>query len=130
MKWLSFAVLIIALLAPCLAADGTSALEGTWSGDWTPKGGIATAVTVTITPEAHGKLTGRFLSPVRMEIASAAYNPKTHGNTIDALDESSGATYKLVGKVSGTDITGTIDVGNRTGHVLLIKWTYTGIGFK
>ena len=130
MKWLSFAVLTVTLIAPCLAADETSALEGTWSGDWTPKGGIATAVTVTLTTEAHGKLTGRFLSPVRMEIASAAYNPKTHGITVDALDESSGATYKLVGKVSGTDITGTIDVGNRTGHVLLIKWTYTGIGFK
>ena len=130
MKWFGVAVLTIMLLAAHVAANQTSALEGTWSGDWTPKGGIATAVTVTLTTEPHGKLTGMFLSPVRMEIASAAFNPKTHGITIDALDKSSGITYKLVGKVSGTDMTGTIDVGNRTGHVLLIKWTYTGVGFK
>jgi hypothetical protein len=65
-----------------------------------------------------------------MDIASATYNPTTHAITIDALDVTSGATYKLVGKVSGTDMTGTIDNGNRAGHVLLIKWTYTGIGFK
>jgi hypothetical protein len=129
-KWLGVALLTVTLAAPHVGADQTSALEGTWSGDWTPKGGIATAVTVTLTTEANGKLTGSFLSPVRMEIASAAYNPKTHGLTIDALDKSSGATYKLVGKVAGTDITGTIAVGDRTGHVLLIKWTYTGVGFK
>ena len=130
MKWLGATVLAVTLAAPGVAADQLANLEGTWSGDWTPKGGIATAVTVTLTTEAHGKLTGKFLSPVHMEIASATYNPKTHGITIDALDETSGDTYKLVGKVSGTDMTGTIDVGNRTGHVLLIKWTYTGIGFK
>jgi hypothetical protein len=130
MRWLSLAVLTVTLIAPCLAADGASALEGTWSGDWTPKGGIATAVTVTLTLDGHGKLTGKFLSPVHMEVASATYNPKTQGITIDAVDEHSSATYKLVGKVSGTDISGTIDVGNRAGHVLLIKWTYTGIGFK
>ena len=130
MKWLTFAVLAVTLVAPCVAADRTSTLEGTWSGDWTPTGGIATAVTVTLTSEVHGKLTGRFLSPVRIDVTSAAYNPKTQGITIDALDEKSGVTYKLVGKVSGTEIKGTIDAGNRTGHVLLIKWTYTGIGFK
>jgi hypothetical protein len=130
MKWLGAAVLAMALGTPGIALGQPPGLEGTWSGDWTPKDGIATAVTVTLTMEPHGKLTGKFLSPVPMEIASAAYDPKTHGITIDALDKSSGETYKLVGKVSGTDMTGTIDVGNRTGHVLLIKWTYTGIGFK
>ena len=130
MKWLSVAVVAVTLIAPCIAADRSSDLEGTWSGDWTPTGGIATAVTVTLMSDSHGKLTGRFLSPVRMDVTGAAYNPKTQRITIDALDEKSNETYKLVGKVSGTEIKGTIDAGNRTGHVLLIKWTYTGIGFK
>ena len=130
MKWLSLAVLILTIVAPCVAADKASDLEGTWSGDWTPKGGIATAVTVIFTPKADGKLTGRFLSPAPMEFTGAAYDPKTRGVTIEGVDEKAGATYKLVGKVSGNDITGTITVGDRTGHVLLIKWTYTGIGFK
>src|SRR5579862_413282 len=130
MKWLSLAALIVTLIAPCIAADKASDLEGNWSGDWTPKGGIANEMTVTLTPGAHGKLTGRFLSPVPMEFTRAAYNPKTQVVTIEALDEKSGAAYKLIGKVSGTDITGTMSVGDQTGHVLLIKWTFTGIGFR
>ena len=130
MKWLSLAIVTVALVVPCAAAGQSSTLEGTWSGDWTPKGGIATAVTVVFTPRDAGKLTGKFLSPAPMEFTNAAYNPKTRVVTLEGLDQKAGDTYKLSGKVSGNDLTGTITVGDRTGHVLLIKWTYTGVGFK
>src|SRR5690348_7031713 len=115
-------LLALALVAPCTAADTATNLEGTWSGDWTPKGGIATAVTVVLTPR-EGKLTGKFLSPVPMEFTSAVYDPKTRTVTIEGRDDKAGQTYKVSGKVAGTDLTGTMTAGDRTGHVLLIKWT-------
>ena len=52
-----FITLVLLLLAPVAAADLT-AMNGTWSGNWTPKGGVPDAITVELKTDESGKIAG------------------------------------------------------------------------
>src|SRR5687768_9066324 len=93
--------------APFLAAE-TVEVSGTWSGTWTPQGGVRDAVTVQLRQESDGNLTGKFLTPIRVDFKKASFNPKTGTLTLEAIDESSGKHYKLDGKLQGTEFKGTL----------------------
>jgi len=117
-------ILAVFLIIPCagFAAD-INDITGTWSGNWTPKGGVLDAMTIEARVE-NGKVVGKFRTPVPMDFARASYDPKTGAVSIEATDSKSGKSYKLDGKLTGNDIKGTIVVGGVPGDVLLIKWTY------
>jgi hypothetical protein len=112
------------LLAPVWAAD--TAISGTWSGNWTPKGGVPDAVTVELRQDSGGKLTGKFVTPTPMEFTKASYVAATGVVTFEATDTKSGKAYKLQGKVKGTELTGTLTTGEAEGEIRLIKWTFFG----
>ena len=101
-------------------------LNGTWSGNWTPKGGIPEAMTVEIKQESDSRLTGKFVTPVKADFTNTSFNPKTHALLLEAVDEKSGKRYKVTGKIEGTELTGTLNAGNTTGDLRLIKWTFFG----
>ena len=98
-------------------------IAGTWSGNWTPKGGVIDAATVEIRVEG-GKLVGKFRTPLSVDFSRATFDPKTGAVSLEAKDPKSGHAYKLDGKVTGNDLKGTMTVGTTPGEVLLIKWTY------
>ena len=114
--------LFLGIPGVCSAAD-INDIAGTWSGNWTPKGGIIDAVTVEIRVES-GKLVGRFRTPVAMDFTRATFDPKTGVVVLEANDAKAGRAYKVDGKLSGNDIKGTLTAGTTAGEVLLIKWTY------
>ena len=117
-------ILAFILVVPCVAiAADINDIAGTWSGNWTPKGGVLDAMTIEARVE-NGKIVGKFRTPVPMDFTRASYDPKTGAVSIEATDSKSGKTYKLVAKLMGNDIKGTIDAGGVPGDVLLIKWTY------
>ena len=119
----------IPLTLTLLTATGVpdpSPISGTWSGNWTPKGGLPDAVTIELKLDDYGKLTGKFRTPVPMEFSEASFNPKTKTVTFEAMDEKSGKHYGLEGKLQGTEITGTMRVNDTKGEVRLIKWTFFG----
>ena len=119
-------VFIAAILAaPILVAD-MNALKGTWSGNWTPKGGVPDSITLELKLDANGKLSGKFLTPVPMDFSKASFNSKTAMVLLEAGDPQSGKHYKVEGKVEGTEIKGTFENNGVTGEVRLIKWTYFG----
>jgi hypothetical protein len=115
----------VLLLATAAAADLT-AINGTWSGNWTPKGGIPDAITVELKVDESGKLTGKFRSPVPMDFSKASFIPTTGTVTFEATDEKSGKHYKLEGKLKGTELIGTLGANDTVGEVRLIKWTFFG----
>jgi hypothetical protein len=124
MKTILFSFFVTALfLAPVFAAE--TAINGTWSGNWTPKGGVPDAVTVELRQES-GKFTGKFLTPAPMDFTKATYVAATGVVTFEAMDTKSGKTYKLQGKVKGTELTGTLTAGETEGEIRLIKWTFFG----
>jgi hypothetical protein len=128
MKRAFFLIAMAAMLFPGLvtiaSADVQPAdLEGTWSGGWTPDGGIRDAMTIELKHEG-AELKGRFLTPVSLDFTKARFNKKTQTLEIDALDAGTGKTYKLNAKVEGTEIKGKLSVGPQSGEVQLIKWTY------
>jgi hypothetical protein len=117
-------ILAVILIIPAIAAAADiNDIAGTWSGNWTPKGGILDAMTIEVKVE-NGKISGKFRTPVPMDFTRASYDPKTGAVSIEANDAKSGKTYKITAKLMGNDIKGTIDVGGTPGDVLLIKWTY------
>jgi hypothetical protein len=103
-----------------------SAFNGTWSGNWTPKGGVPDAVTVELREDAAGKITGKFLTPAPMEFSKASFNRSTGVVTFEATDAKSGKHYRLDAKLKGTELTGTLGEDDTTGDVRLIKWTFFG----
>jgi hypothetical protein len=117
-------IFAVSLIIPSMgfAAD-INDITGTWSGNWTPKGGVLDAMTIEARVE-NGKIVGRFRTPVPMDFTRASYDPKTGVVSIEATDSKAGKTYKLDARLAGSDIKGTIVVGGVTGDVLLIKWTY------
>lgn len=115
----------VLLLATASAAD-LAAINGTWSGNWTPKGGVPDAVTVELRRDAAGNLTGKFLTPAPMDFSKASFNRTTETVTCEAKDEKSGKQYKLEGKLKGTELIGTLGADNTVGEVRLIKWTFFG----
>jgi hypothetical protein len=125
---LSLFLATLTLLVPSVAAQTTPAtpLNGTWSGNWTPKGGVPDAVTVEIKQDSTGKLTGKFLTPTQMDFDKASFIAKTGTLTLEATDTRGGKHYKLEGKVEGTEVKGTLTNEDKTGDVRLIKWTFFG----
>ena|ERR1051326_6971755 len=109
-------------LLPLLAET----LNGTWSGNWTPKGGVPDAVTLELKEDNAGMVTGKFVNPAPMEFSKAVFNEKTGTMTLEATDKKSGKQYKLDGKVQGTELKGTLSAGETSGEIRLIKWTFFG----
>jgi hypothetical protein len=120
---LSFLVAAVMMVPFVCAAADINDIAGTWSGNWTPKGGVLDAVTVEMRVE-NGKVVGKFRTPVAMDLTKASYDPKTGVVSFEATDPKANKVYKLDGKLAGTDIKGTLLVGTTPGDVLLIKWTY------
>ena len=122
--------LILLAFAAAIAFAGTVAadtlheqLTGTWSGNWTPAGGITDTMTIQLNYE-EGKLTGKFVTPTAVNFTKATFNPKTRLVSVQAVDAISGKQYKLEGKIEGTEINGTVTADNQTGAARLIKWTF------
>ena len=120
---LSFMVAALLLVPRIGGAADINDIAGTWSGNWTPKGGVLDAVTVEFRVEA-GKVTGKFRTPVAMDFTKVTFNPTTGVVAIEATDTKANKLYKLDGKVTGNDLKGTLVAGGTPGDVLLIKWTY------
>jgi hypothetical protein len=123
------AVFVFVLLAAALgvlpAAADQSSLTGTWSGDWTPKDQFR-AITIELKQaDAAGAVTGRFVAPFEAEFERASVT-KTGMVKAEATDKKSGTRYTLEGKVQGTEIRGTLNAGDLSGDLLLIKWTFFG----
>jgi len=118
--------MVAMLLSTAARAAETTTLSGTWSGNWTPKGGTPDAITLELRQEAGGKLTGKFLTPQPMEFSKASFNAATGVVMFEATDAKSGKSYKVEGKVKGTELIGTLAAGDTTGEVRLIKWTFFG----
>ena len=125
MKAALFVPMSVLLLATASAAD-LAAINGTWSGNWTPKGGVPDAVTVELRRDAAGNLMGKFLTPVPMDFSKASFNPTTGIVRFEAADAKSGKQYKLEGKLKGTELIGTLAADDTAGEVRLIKWTFFG----
>jgi hypothetical protein len=121
-----FGVVMMALTALAPLAEAQSAITGTWSGNWTPKGGVPDAVTIEIRQGTAGAVTGKFLNPAGMDFSKATFNAKTGVLAITASDQKSGKQYKLDGKVEGNEIKGTLGTGDTSGEIRLIKWTFFG----
>lgn len=117
-------LVILALLVSWPAIAETVEVGGTWSGNWVTQGGEWNAVTVQFVQQDSGKLTGKFLTPVPMDFKKITYDSKTGKILLEATDEASGKNYKLDAKFQGTELKGTLSANEKTGEVLLIKWTY------
>jgi len=117
-----FVILAMFVALPAVAQNVE--LSGTWSGNWMPKGGVWTAVTVQLVQEDAGKLTGKFLTPAPMEFKKVTFDAKTGKILVEAIDAASGKNYKLDAKFQGTELKGTLAANETTGELLLIKWTY------
>ena len=126
MKALLFVLTMFVLLLATVAAADLPAINGTWSGNWTPKGGVPDAVTVELRRHAAGNLMGKFLTPVPMDFSKASFNPTTGIVRFEAADAKSGKQYKLEGKLKGTELIGTLAADDTAGEVRLIKWTFFG----
>lgn len=112
------------LLVPGIAmSQDPPKVVGTWSGNWTPKGGVMDAITVEISQES-GKFVGKFRSPVAVDFSSVSFDSKTGAVKAAATDSKSGKAYKIDGKLTGNEIKGTLTAGDTSGELLLIKWTY------
>ena len=118
----NFILLVVAV--PMLSVVASGQVAGTWSGTWTPKGGVPDAVTVEFKQDAKGVVTGRFLTPAPMQFGKVSYDAKTRALLVEAADSKSGKHYKLEGKVEGTEIKGRLQANDVAGDLLLIKWTY------
>jgi hypothetical protein len=110
------------LLSASLLSADVHNLVGTWSGSWTPKGGVMDAVSVQFQEES-GILKGKFMSPAPVEFTKVSVD-KTDVVRIEATDPKTGKVYKVEGKLKGTEIKGTFTAGDVSGDLLLIKWTY------
>jgi hypothetical protein len=117
-------LVIFAMFVALPAASETVEISGTWSGNWVTQGGVWNAVTVQFVQQDSGKLSGKFLTPVQMDIRKVSFDPKTGKLLLEAVDETSGTNYKLDGKFQGTELKGTLSANEMTGELLLIKWTY------
>jgi hypothetical protein len=119
-------LLCVSLLPLTLVANTKleDQMIGTWSGTWTPEGGIRDSMTIELRRDESGKLNGRFVTPSSMNFNKMAFNSKTRTLTVEALDKESGKEYTLSAKVEGNEINGSLTVDKQSGKVNLIKWTY------
>jgi hypothetical protein len=124
MKAVLLGLIAAILLVPGIAmSQDPPSVVGTWSGSWTPKGGVMDAVTVEISQDS-GKLVGKFRSPAAMDFSSVSFDARTGAVKAAATDSKSGKAYRIDGKLTGNEIKGTLTVGDTSGDLLLIKWTY------
>ena len=100
----------------------TTEIKGTWSGNWTPKGGVPDSITIELRQE-NGKVTGRFVTPMPMEFSKVSYMPATGAIVLEASDKA-GKVYRIDGKIQGTELKGTVSMKDQVGEARLIKWTY------
>ena len=126
MKTVLFVFTMSVLLLAIVAAADQPAINGTWSGNWTPKGGVPHAVTVELRRDAAGNLTGKFLTPVPMAFNKASFNATAGIIRFEATDAKSGKQYKVEGKLKGTELIGTLTADDTAGEVRLVKWTFFG----
>ena len=105
MKIVLLVFLTSVFLMVTVAAADLTAINGTWSGNWTPKGGVPDAITVELRRDAAGNLTGKFLTLTAMDFTKASFNPVTGIVAFEATDEKAGRHYKLDGKLKGTELT-------------------------
>jgi hypothetical protein len=98
-------------------------LNGTWSGSWTIAG-VRDAMSIEIKHDDTGKLTGRFVSPKSIAFTKATFDSKTHSLLLEGTDATARKSYKVSAKLEGTEIKGTATVGNESGPIDLIKWTF------
>jgi hypothetical protein len=117
------ALMVVALAVPSAIADSTE-ISGTWSGSWIPEGSIRDSVTVEIEQDGNGNIKGRFATPADVRFSLAKFNPQTRTLVVEARDEKSGELYKLNARLTGAELTGTLERGAIKGTVHLIKWTY------
>ena len=117
-------LLLCVSLLPLTLLAKTDQLIGTWSGAWTPEGGIRDAMTIELKRDENGRLYGRFVTPSSMNFNKMAFNSNTRMLTAAALDEKSGQEYTLNARLEGNEINGSLAVGKQSGKVNLIKWTY------
>jgi hypothetical protein len=115
---------LVAVFSVVQPLEAAVEVNGKWSGGWTPQGGVRDAVTVEFSQDAAGKVTGRFITPVEMAFTAVTVNTTSGAVTLEAKDAKSGKVYKLDGKIEGTELKGTLKVGDVSGEVRLIKWTY------
>ena len=120
---LGFLTVALLLMPMASSAADINDIVGTWSGNWTPKGGVIDAFTIEVRLES-GKLSGRFRTPAPMDFTKVTFDPKSGNVSVEATDAKEKKAYKLDGKLAGNDIKGTMVVGGVTGEFLLIKWTY------
>jgi hypothetical protein len=118
--WSLFLALFLLFVSP-LSAE-TDSIVGTWSGNWTPKGGVMDAVSVQVREE-NGMLKGKFMSPAAMDFTKVSVD-KAGIVKLEATDSKTGKVYKVDGHLKGTEIKGTMTAGDVSGDLLLIKWTY------
>ena len=120
-----FAISAAILLAMPLSADTMQdRLNGTWSGSFIPASGARDAMTIELKHDDLGALVARVVSPVSMTFTKAAFDTKTHSLSFEGTDFVTGKQYKLRAKVEGTEIKGTVTVGDESGSIDLIKWTF------
>ena len=118
--------MVAAIVVPSFAADTSVELAGKWSGNWKPQSGIPDAMTIELTQETSGRLTGKFLTPVPIEFTRASFDRKTRAITLETMDPKTGKHYKIDGTIQGTELKGTLGIDDVKGELLLIKWTYFG----
>ena len=71
-------------------------------------------------------LSGRFVNPVRIDFSKASFVARTGTITLEATDNNTSKHYKIDGKVEGNEIKGTLAIGETSGELRLIKWTFFG----
>src|SRR6516162_8105127 len=101
MHWISLGLALSLLTQPASSVrpPDRTALHGTWSGDWMPNG-IWQAITIELSEDKPGVLTGRFVTrPSPIAFSKVSFDGKTSAIVIDANDQTSGKEYHLVGKV-------------------------------
>jgi len=108
--------------APKTAASKPADIKGTWSGNWTPKGGVPDSITIELRQEG-AKVSGKFVTPMPLEFSKVSYFAATGAIVLEAAD-AAGKVYKIDGKIQGTELKGTITIKDQVGEARLIKWTY------
>ncbi len=109
--------LLVAVAAPSALAQ-TDALRGTWSGSWTPEGGIRDAVTVRF-EIIDDELTGEIVNPENVEFDTIAFDPDDLSVVAEAGD------FRIEARIEDeTRLNGTFSQGESTGQMRLTKWTF------
>lgn len=109
---------IILILAAIPAIAQSNPLRGTWSGSWTPDGGVRDAVTVRF-EVIDGKLTGEIVNPENVDFENIEFDASDLSLVAEAGD------FRIEARIEEeTRLNGTLDKGSTHGEMRLTKWTY------